>query len=128
MFSSTRQQEAEGGNPREKGNARSEPQFALAFSPGSHQTPKHTALASTTCRRRWRRLGQGRSWNSWRQALGRRGWQRPAWALPWSWAEGWTAQQHRAGSQRSCRGEIHGVPMSLRAGGRWILSKERAPE
>lgn len=54
------QQEAEGGNPREKGNTRNAPQFALAFSPGSHHTPKHTALGIYNLQGKMEAFGAGK--------------------------------------------------------------------
>lgn len=63
MISSIGQQETEGGNPREKGNTRNEPQCTLAFSPWTHSRlqqrevePKQRALISMTCK--------GRYWSS----------------------------------------------------------------
>lgn len=55
MFPNTGQQETEGGNPREKGNTRNEPQCTVAFSPWTpsrlHQgevEPKQKALIPMT--------------------------------------------------------------------------------
>lgn len=52
------QQETEGGNPREKGNTRNEPQCTLGFSPWTHSSrlqqrevePKQRALISMICK------------------------------------------------------------------------------
>lgn len=81
MFPSIGQQETECGNPGEKENTRNEPQFSLAFSPGTHSKLQHReqrTLNSLTCRSRY--------WSSDEAARiyreREKGWQKSEWVCP----------------------------------------------
>lgn len=81
MFPSIGQQETECGNPREKGNTRNEPQFSLAFSPGTHSKLQHReqrALNSMPCRSKYWSSGEAAGIYRERE----KGWQKSEWVCP----------------------------------------------